>query len=101
MVRNSEEIGLNTTRSGRERGRQGSREGGREGIKRFNSQASKLGSSEGATGNGPLVTDGPDIGRVSLKLSQLLDTRLDKITRPEQSWFLKFFKVTPNIMKLT
>lgn len=31
-----------------------------------------LGSSEGATDNGPLVNDSPDLGRISLELRQLL-----------------------------
>lgn len=33
---------------------------------------SRLGSSEGATDDGPLVNDSPDLGRISLEQSQLL-----------------------------
>ena len=42
------------------------------GNKIFNSPGSILGSSEGATDNGTLVSDSPDSGRRSLELSQLL-----------------------------
>ena len=67
----------------------------------FSSLGSRLGSSEGATDNGQLVSDGSDLGRRSLELSQLLDTWLEEITRPEQSWFPNLFKVSPIIMKST
>lgn len=42
------------------------------GTKIFNSLGSILGSSEGATDKGPLTNDGPDLGKLSLELSQLL-----------------------------
>jgi hypothetical protein len=71
------------------------------GIKIFNSPGSNLGSSEEATVNRSLISDSPDLGRLSLELSQFLDTWLEEITRPERSWFPKSFKVSPLTMKST
>ena len=62
---------------------------------------SKLGSSEETTDNGPLISDVPDLGRISLELRQLLGrlTRGDNKVRTEL--VDKFFKPSPNKEKLS
>lgn len=66
------------------------------GNKSFQFPGSNLGSLEEATDNGSMIGDNLDAGRISLELSQLLDTELEEITSPELNLFPKFFKAHPH-----
>ena len=60
-----------------------------------------MGSLEGAADSRPSLSYGPDLQRINLELSEVLGYLLEEVTRPELSWFPKFFNISPNIEKLT
>jgi hypothetical protein len=69
-------------------------------IKLFNSLRSKRGYSQGANNNGSLVNDDPPEDSSTAE-AVLLAGGNTEILRPELSWSLKFFKVSPNTMEGT